>query len=219
MRDGEVIDKAVASKQLAIHALPAGGTQEQAIEPERQDEPALTDAQAVQLAQLGRRIEAHFGRPRTLNGASSMTASRSSRAGRSPRTLFPIPSVGNEEKHVSVGHQQMMTGPIKPLGLSVWQLTAFRPMYHAGGRLFIDVIQDLASPASRGALLEGLGRSDPLIGAALQIILHRGDFMPTIPDQAPGGPPAGGAPAPIETDPAIVTELIKRSEASIAALN
>src|SRR5205823_5615845 len=34
----------------------------------------------------------------------------------------------------------------------------------------------------------------------------------------PGGAPAGGAPAAIETDPAIVAELIGRSQASIAAL-
>ncbi|MGW3811333.1 PEP-utilizing enzyme, partial [Micromonospora sp. NPDC005113] len=34
----------------------------------------------------------------------------------------------------------------------------------------------------------------------------------------PGGPPVGGAPAPIETDPAIVTELIECSQVSIAAL-
>ncbi|MEN3360462.1 MAG: rifampicin phosphotransferase, partial [Mycobacteriales bacterium] len=59
---------------------------------------------------------------------------------------------------------------------------------------------------------------DPLIGDALQTILERGDFIPSLPDEGPGGPPAGGAPAPLETDPAIVTELIGRSQASIAAL-
>ena len=37
VHDGEVVDRTVASKQLAIHAVPAGGTQERAIEPERQD--------------------------------------------------------------------------------------------------------------------------------------------------------------------------------------
>ena len=36
--------------------------------------------------------------------------------------------------------------------------------------------------------------------------------------RVPAGAPAGGAPAPIETDPAIVAELIARSQASIAAL-
>src|ERR687896_1250847 len=45
VRDGEVVTKAVATKQLAIHASPAGGTQEQAIEPERQEQPALTGGQ------------------------------------------------------------------------------------------------------------------------------------------------------------------------------
>ena len=91
-------------------------------------------------------------------------------------------------------------------------------MYEAGGRLFVDVTRGLASPASRAGLLEVLGKSDPLIGDALQTILDRGDFIPSLPDEGPGGPPAGGAPAPIETDPAIVAELIGRSQASIAAL-
>src|SRR5215472_516498 len=47
VRDGEVVAKAVATKQLAIRALPAGGTQEVAIEPASQEQPALTDAQIV----------------------------------------------------------------------------------------------------------------------------------------------------------------------------
>ena len=41
--DGHVIAKTIAAKKLAIYATPAGGTQEQAIEPERQEQPALTD--------------------------------------------------------------------------------------------------------------------------------------------------------------------------------
>ena len=61
VRDGEVVAKALGAKQLAIYASPAGGTQELAIEPERQEQPALTDAEVVRLVQLGRRIEAHFG--------------------------------------------------------------------------------------------------------------------------------------------------------------
>src|SRR3712207_3487472 len=60
VRDGEVVARTIGKKQLAIHASPAGGTQEQAIEPERQEQPALTDAQVLRLAQLGRRIETHF---------------------------------------------------------------------------------------------------------------------------------------------------------------
>src|SRR5205085_783328 len=135
-------------------------------------------------------------------------------------TLFPIPAASDRDNHVyvSVGHGQMMTDPMKPLGLSMWQLTALRPMYVAGGRLFVDVTRGLASPATRAGLLEVLGKGDPLIRDALQTVLDRGDFIPSLPDEGPGGAPAGGAPAPIETDPAIVAELNARSEASVAAL-
>src|SRR5699024_10176647 len=134
---------------------------------------------------------------------------------------FPIPERDDQENHVyvSVGHQQMMTDPMKPLGLSFWQMTTPRPMAEAGGRLFVDVTQILASPASRAGLLGMAGKSDPLIGEALQTVLDRGDFIPSLPDQDPGWvPPSGDALAPIETDPAIVDELIGRSQASIAAL-
>ena len=75
---------------------------------------------------------------------------------------------------------------MKPLGLSVWQLTAARPMAEAGGRLFVDVTQMLGSPASRAALVKALGRSDPLIGDALRTVLERGDFIPALPDEEPG---------------------------------
>ena len=116
-------------------------------------------------------------------------------------TLFPIPAAGDRENHVyiSVGHQQMMTDPMKPLGLSFWQMTTPRPMSEAGGRLFVDVTRGLASPASRASLLEVVGRSDPLLGDALETILERDDFIPSLPDEGPGGPPAGGAPDPIES--------------------
>src|SRR6202521_230910 len=219
VREGEVVAKAVATKQLAIRASPAGGTQEEAIDPERQEQPALTDAQVLRLAQLGRRIEAHFGHPQDIEWCLVDDEFQIVQS-RPITTLFPIPATGDQENHVyiSVGHQQMMTDPMKPLGLSLWQLTTPRPMYVAGGRLFVDVVLDLASPASRARLLSLAGKSDPLIGDALQSILERGDFVPSLPDVAPGAAPAGRAQAPIETDPGIVTHLIERNQESIAAL-
>jgi pyruvate,water dikinase len=220
VRDGEVVAKAVATKRLAIQASPTGGTQQLAVESERQGQPALTDAQIVRLAQLGRRIEAHFGEPQDIEWCLVEDDFQIVQS-RPITTLFPIPAAEDRENHVyvSVGHQQMMTDPMKPLGLSFWQLTTPRPMAEAGGRLFVDVTQGLASPAVRAGLLDVLGRSDPLIGDALQTIVDRGDFVRPLPDAAPATmPPGAGAPASIETDPAIVTELIAHSQASIAAL-
>lgn len=219
VRDGEVITRAVGAKHLAIRALPAGGTQEVALDPQQQRQPSLTDAQAVRLVQLGRRIEAHFGRPQDIEwclagGDFQIVQSRPI------TTLFPIPAARDQDNHVylSVGHQQMMTDPMKPLGLSMWQLTAMAPMYEAGGRLFVDATRFLASPASRAGFLDIAGRSDPLIRDALETLLDRDGFVPALPDAGPGGPPVRGASAALETDPAVVTELIGRSEASLAAL-
>ena len=219
VRDGEIVAKAVAAKQLAIHAVPAGGTRELAIEPESQRQPALTDAQIVALAQLGRRIEAHFGHPQDIEWCLVDDGFQIVQS-RAITTLFPIPASGDQGNHVylSVGHQQMMTDAMKPLGLSFWQLTTSRPMAEAGGRLFVDVTAVLGSPASRAGMLEVAGRSDPLMEDALRTILERGDFVPARPDGGPGGMPAGSVPASIETDPAIVAGLVERSEASIAAL-
>jgi phosphoenolpyruvate synthase/pyruvate phosphate dikinase len=219
VRDGEVVARAVATKQLAIDASPAGGTQRRTIEPERQQQPALTDAQVTRLARLGRRIEAHFGRPQDIEWCLVDDGFQIVQS-RPITTLFPVPVAADRESHVylSVGHQQMMTDAMKPLGLSLFQLTASRPMYEAGGRLFVDVTRALASPASRAALLELVGKSDPLTQDALQILLERGDFIRSPPDEGPRVPPAGGATAPIKTDPAIVAELIARSQASIATL-
>src|SRR4029077_367633 len=109
---------------------------------------------------LCRRLEAHFGCPQDIEWClvdDDFTIVQS----RPITTLFPIPVTddGGNHVYISVGHQQMMTDAWKPLGISFWQLTTPRPMHEAGGRLFVDVAADLASPASRARLL-ALGKSD-----------------------------------------------------------
>lgn len=188
VRDAEVVAKAIAAKQRAITALPAGGTREVAIDAQRQEQPALTDAQVVRLVQLGRRIEAHFGCPQDIDWCLVDDGFRIVQS-RPITTLFPVPESGDQENHVyvSAGHGQMMTDPMRPLGFSMWQLTAMVPMHQAGGRLFVDVTRRLASPASRtsrAGLLDAIGKGDPLIRDALETVFDRGDFVPSLPDAA-----------------------------------
>jgi pyruvate,water dikinase len=196
VRDGELVSRAIAMA-----------------------EAALSDAQVVRLARLGRRLEAHFGCPQDIEWCLVDDDFHIVQS-RPITTLFPIPAAGDAGNHVyvSVGHQQMMTDPMTPLGLSMFQLQAGGHMRTAGGRLFVDVTRNLASPAGRARILGLLGRSDPLIGDALQTIIDRGDFVPSLPDDGPGGALAAAAAASIETDPAIVDGLIARSQASLAAV-
>jgi pyruvate,water dikinase len=185
-----------------------------------QEQPALTDEEVIRLVAIGRRIEAHFGRPQDVEwclaeGKLWIVQSRPI------TTLFPIPEAADRENrvYVSVGHQQMMTEAMRPLGISVWQLTAMAPMHEAGGRLFVDVTQRLASPRTRAALLQIVGRGDPLIADALRTIGDRGGFLPALADDGPDRPSVVfGAPAEIDTDPKIVTGLIERDRDSLAAL-
>lgn len=223
VRNGAVIDKQIATKKLAITAVKDGGTQEEMIAPEQQNQQVLTDAQILELARMGRTIEAHFGQPQDIEWClvdDKFTIVQS----RPITTLFPIPEANDAENHVyiSVGHQQMMTDPIKPLGLSFFLLVTRAPMRKAGGWLFVDVTQQLASPVGRAMFLKGMGQHDPLIKDALQTLVERGDFVKTAPATASGPSSAGGPPAPAQppnaNDPTIVADLIKQSQTSIAAL-
>ncbi|MGB3411070.1 MAG: rifamycin-inactivating phosphotransferase [Microthrixaceae bacterium] len=224
VHDNEPLAESIGTKDLVSTPLDAGGTSNQPLDPERRDQPTLTHTQVLDLVDLGRRIEAQFGHPQDIewclvDGEFHVVQSRPI------TTLFPIPeSVGDgNHVYVSVGHQQMMTDAMKPLGLSVWQMTALRPMHFAGGRLFVEVTEELSSPDSRDRIVAALGKSDPLIGDALVNIVGREGFLPspTAQDDAalpPAGTPAGptSSPPPIPTDPAIVTGLIERSQAAIA---
>ncbi len=219
VRNGEITSKSVATKAFAVYASPAGGTEDVAIDSDRQHQPALTDAHVLALVGLGRRIEAHFGCPQDIEWCLVDEEFHIVQS-RPITTLFPIPVTDDGGNHVfvSVGHGQMMTDAMRPLGISMWQLTARPRMYEAGGRLFVDVTQPLASPAGRAGLLEVMGRSDPLTRDALETVLQRNDFIPVIPDESQASAPTGSAPAPLETDPAIVTELMAGTQASLATL-
>jgi rifampicin phosphotransferase len=223
VRNGVITDKQISAKQLAVYALKEGGTATQTIAPELQTRQALTDEQILQLAKIGKEIEAHFGQPQDIEWCLADDAFYIVQS-RPVTTLFPVPEANDANNHVyiSVGHQQMMTDPIKPLGLSLWQATSHRAMYNAGGRLFVDVAPELATAAGREMLINVLGKSDPLIKGALTGILERGDFISLVPDDQPGKA-SQGAPLPDyqalhDYDPAIVGELIRHSEGQIAKL-
>ncbi|MCU1367700.1 MAG: Phosphoenolpyruvate synthase [Ilumatobacteraceae bacterium] len=183
-----------------------------------QTDPTLTDAQVIRLAALGRRIEAHFGCPQDIEWCLADDAFQVVQS-RPITTLFPIPPANDSANHVyvSVGHNQMMTDAIKPLGLSLWQMTTPAPMSEVGGRLFVDITARLAAPSSRASFLELSAKTDPLLRDALQTIVDRENFLPSPPDVAPVLSPLVGATVLLDPDPAIVEELIAQSEASIAA--
>ena len=223
VKDDLVVERKVGSKKVRVAALAEGGTERVEIAGDSQNIPALNDDQILRLSKLGRIIESHFGVPQDIEWCLVGDTFHILQS-RPITNLFPIPETSDTKNRVfiSVGHQQMMTDAMKPLGLSLWQLTSFAPMYKAGGRLFVDITDRLSSVQSRTALLNAMSQHDPLIRSAIDTLIQRGDFIPS--------PVDGAAPAPglsdnlqppetsIESDPSIVFDLMKASEESLSAL-
>ena len=234
VRDAHIIDKRISVKKQSVRALADGGTHEQEIETEWQDTQALTDEQILELSGIGKKIEAHFGSPQDIEwclagGTFYVVQSRPI------TTLFPIPEANDPENapgsphvYVSVGHQQMMTDAMKPLGLSFFLSLNPGRMRTAGGRLFVDVAENLASPVTREIILNTtLGKSDPLMKDALLTILERKDFIKMQPEEnaakkdqaAPQNAPGTTAPSTeVTASVEVVNELIKQNEMLVEEL-
>lgn len=227
VREGKILDKKISNKKLAIYPLKAGGTKEQEIETKLQNKQALTDEQILHLESMGRKIEEYFGCPQDIEWCFVDDKFYIVQS-RPITTLFPIPETKDEENHVylSVGHQQMMTDPLKPLGMSFFQLISFGQRFKAGGRLFVDVAQMLASPDSREMLLKNMGQHDPLMKDALVTIIEQGDFIKPLPEkkqeqnlvESKKSVSFDNPEPQIDSDPKVVFDLIKKCETSIEML-
>ncbi len=198
VRDGAVVDRLLADPE----------------------QPVLTDEETLRLVALGRRVEEHTGLPQDVEWCLTDDGGFELVQARPITTLFPVPVTADDAFHVyvSVGHGQMMTDPMRPLGWSLWQLTALPPMHEAAGRLFVDVTAQLSRPGSRAAVLDALGTGDPLVGDALRTVLASGS-VPERPE--PEAPVASrDDPPPVEAlpiDPAVVDELVAATDTAVAA--
>lgn len=220
VREEEIVDKRIATKKLAIYERKEGGTETRQIDVAQQKTQTLTNQQILELAHIGRQIEVNFGCPQDIEWCLVDETFYIVQS-RPITTLFPIPEANDQENHVylSVGHQQMMTDPMKPLGMSLYLLITPAPMRKAGGRLFIDVAPMLATASGQGTLLNSV-ESDPLTKGALMTIIER-DFIKLLPnDQTAPIPDRSDSDmlSQIESNPNIVSDLIKSNQTSIEEL-
>lgn len=230
VRDSRIVDKKISTKTLAISALKEGGTEQKRIEAAQQNMQTLTDEQIVQLERMGRRIEAHFGCPQDIewclvDNTFAIVQSRPI------TTLYPIPDVPDGKNHVymSFSHQQMMTDAMKPLGVSFFQLGLDKtPLIPIGGRLFMDLAHDLASPVGRRIGLMAVAQMDPLMKNPIKRLMQQKSFVQSL-SRGKGFFSMGAGyftwELPVQAikayrndDAAIVQTLMSRKEASLRDL-
>jgi pyruvate,water dikinase len=124
-RTNHIIDRQIGDKQMAVRPKPDGGIYHETITGPARHQPVLTDVQAIELTQLGTRIESHYGRPQDIewciqDGRIYILQSRPI------TTLYPLPQPAPDDSsfrlYFSFGHAQVMTDPMPPMGSSIWRI-------------------------------------------------------------------------------------------------
>ncbi|MBN1429178.1 MAG: pyruvate, phosphate dikinase [Anaerolineae bacterium] len=186
---GQIKQVQVADKTV-MTVRTAQGTVEQPVEESRRKERVLDDVLAADLAQLGRRIEAHYGAPQDIewcrDGAQLFIVQS-----RPITTLFPLPaplpaSEDGLRLYLCVNVVlQGITEPLTPMGLEMFRL-GYAGMIDdlsgkvsdaypawvktAAGRMYIDLTDLLHNSSFGKRLAERLASKDPVaIRALLQV--------------------------------------------------
>jgi pyruvate,water dikinase len=184
VKEVKIIDKKISAKKIAVRPLSGGGTDEGEIDAELQNKQTLTDEQILRLAGLGRRIEAYFGSPQDIEwcfigGEFYIVQSRPITA------LYPVAEKHDDKMHVfmSSGHMQMMTDPIKPLGMFFLKsVLGVSPSQEIGGRLYADMTHDLATPLGRIITKSFIGMvGDVLMTNSITKIINDKKLIKTLP--------------------------------------
>ncbi|QFY11422.1 phosphoenolpyruvate synthase [Nonomuraea phyllanthi] len=114
---GRILERHAGDKRLSIRSVPGGGT-------ERVETPyeglCLTDDQVRALAELGARVEDHYGAPQDTEWALDEHGELWLTQARPITTLYPLPERTRPGLRVyfSVNVAQGVMGPITPMGRS-----------------------------------------------------------------------------------------------------
>nr|WP_326492907.1 phosphoenolpyruvate synthase [Alicyclobacillus fastidiosus] len=189
VRSGQILQKKISDKKIAIYSVSEGGTVTKELSIDQRCAQALPDEKIIELANLGDRIEEHYGTDQDIewclvDGEFYIVQSRPI------TTLFPVPRVWDDRVHafVSVGHQQMMTDALRPLGISVLRtFFPFKPagtaasespyVLEAGSHLFFDITNLLYLKPLKKILPRLFSGIDERVGSAVSELIQRPEFQ------------------------------------------
>ncbi|MDD3657098.1 MAG: PEP/pyruvate-binding domain-containing protein, partial [Atribacterota bacterium] len=227
IREGVIISKKIGSKALEIKAAKSLDTVEIKREEPGGNIQALTDEQVLHLAEIGRKIEAHFEYPQDIEWCLVDNEFYIVQS-RPLTTLFPVPKSPDQVKRIymSVGHMQVMTEPILPLGISLFGFASLFPVDQAGGRLFVDITFDLTTSQGRRMVKQKVDNMDPLMASAVKKVLENKEYIKSLP-RGKGNLLKGARLFPwlkeafriyLKNDPSILDKLVGKNENSLLEL-
>lgn len=187
---GRELTAKIGDKKLAIEWVEGGGTRTVGLPDEKRRARVLSDAELTRLVDLGRRIEAHYGRPQDIEWCFAGGELFVVQA-RPITSLYPLPeppSPGDGPKiYACFNHFQVMTDAMPPLAIDVWRrMFPFgraaddyvpSPITStAGARLYIDLAPLLRRRLGRRMMLTALGHVDVLAQSAARGLVQRPGF-------------------------------------------
>lgn len=186
---GEIVERRLGDKRIVIKGTANGGT----IRTESTDgsnTACLSDAQVRDLAQLGTRVEAHYGTPQDIEWAIDATEKLWLTQSRPITTLYPLPASApdNDEElrvYFSLNVFQGVFRPLTPMGIATFRfigstvagLFGLTPrdrlsgpsiLIESGFRLFFDVTAALRTRIGRTALIGAMGFAEARSGVLFQ---------------------------------------------------
>ncbi|MGA5762705.1 PEP/pyruvate-binding domain-containing protein [Nonomuraea bangladeshensis] len=123
--DGDILERRAGDKRVAVRPLPGGGTERvEAAHDGPHVELCLTDAEVLRLAELGRRVEDHYGAPQDTEWAVDADGEIWLTQARPITTLYPLPEPARPGLRVyfSLNVVQGVMGPLTPMGLAAFRL-------------------------------------------------------------------------------------------------
>lgn len=187
---GKILSNRLGDKKKLVQLDQKGGTILADVPPSKVSDSALSNEQIGQLTQTAINIEQLYTAPQDIewaisNGEVFILQSR-------PITsLFPIPSPRPDgtDCHIyfSIGHAQMITDPISPMGISILRLllpfgrpprkSGYSPyLKQAGGRIYVDLTSLLNTEPGRKMIPKALSVAEPLSATQLKDLVDSTGF-------------------------------------------
>lgn len=184
VRENEITEKQVSQKTTAMFLNPEGDTVAINLPAKRQTTQALTEEQMLELSQLGRRVQSHYGMEQDIEWCFVDDQFYLLQT-RPITSLYPKPDMDDDQLHVffSFGHQQMMTDPISPMGISVLKIFPEQlgnddaRTAEVGGRLYMDSTKALQSDIGKFSFMSIMKDMDEQMAQAVSKIMQRSEFQ------------------------------------------
>lgn len=175
----KIIEIKINKKEIAIYRNENGGTYKVNLDENLQNKEVLSKDEIKKLATIGKNIEKYYNYPQDIEWAIDDKQEIYILQSRPITSLYPKVENSEENRiYFSLSHLQVMTAPIKPLGIDMLKrIFPFKidentqkslVVNSAGGRVYVDLTDIIKLPI-RNKVVKFMGENiDYLMGNAIE---------------------------------------------------